>query len=93
MNKDTVKGKMKDLEGRFQRQAGEWTGSTEDQAKGIGKQIQGKAQNMMGKAKDAGKKATERVSEKSRDIERDAKRHEGSDFRPASDIEKDEEAA
>ena len=93
MNKDTVKGKMKDLEGRVQRQAGEWTGSTEDQAKGIGKQIQDKAQNMMGKAKDAGKKATERINDKSRDSEQDAKRHEGSDVRPESAIEKDEEAA
>ena len=26
MNKDTVKSKIKDIEGRVQRQAGEWTG-------------------------------------------------------------------
>jgi uncharacterized protein YjbJ (UPF0337 family) len=56
MNKDRVKGKMKDVAGRVERQAGEWTGDTEAQVKGAAKQVEGKAQNAWGKAKDAMKK-------------------------------------
>jgi uncharacterized protein YjbJ (UPF0337 family) len=56
MNKDRVKGKIKDAAGRIERQAGEWTGDTEAQVKGAMKQVEGKAQNAWGKAKDAAKK-------------------------------------
>jgi uncharacterized protein YjbJ (UPF0337 family) len=59
MNSDRVKGKAKDLAGRVERQAGEWTGNTEAQVKGAMKQAEGKAQNAWGKAKDAVKKASE----------------------------------
>ena len=31
MDKDRVKGKVKDISGRVQRQAGEWTGDEENQ--------------------------------------------------------------
>ena len=53
MDKDEIKGKMKDIAGRVERQAGEWTGDEETQAKGAAKQVQGKVQNTFGKAKDA----------------------------------------
>jgi uncharacterized protein YjbJ (UPF0337 family) len=53
MNKDRVEGKMKDVAGRVQRQAGEWTGDTEQQAKGTAKQAEGKVQNIAGQVKDA----------------------------------------
>jgi uncharacterized protein YjbJ (UPF0337 family) len=56
MNKDTVEGKVKDIAGRTQRQAGEWTGSTKDEVEGAAKQVEGKVQNAWGKAKDAVKK-------------------------------------
>ena len=56
MNKDRVEGKAKDIAGRVQRQAGEWTGDTEAQVKGAAKQAEGKVQNAWGKAKDAVKK-------------------------------------
>jgi hypothetical protein len=39
-----------------ERQAGEWTGDKEAQAKGAAKQVEGKVQNAWGKAKDAVKK-------------------------------------
>ena len=55
MNKDEVKGKAKDVAGRVQRQAGEWTGSDKAQAKGAAKQVEGKVQNAWGKVKDAAK--------------------------------------
>lgn len=53
MNKDRVEGKVKDIAGRAERQAGEWTGDTEHQVKGAAKQAEGKVQNAWGKAKDA----------------------------------------
>jgi uncharacterized protein YjbJ (UPF0337 family) len=52
MNKDEVKGKAKDIAGRVQRQAGEWTGNKESAAKGAAKQVEGKVQNAWGKVKD-----------------------------------------
>lgn len=53
MDKDRIKGKVKDIAGRIQRQTGEWTGSEEDQAKGVAKQVEGKLQNIAGRIKDA----------------------------------------
>jgi uncharacterized protein YjbJ (UPF0337 family) len=34
MDKDRIKGEAKDVAGRIQRQAGEWTGDEENQAEG-----------------------------------------------------------
>jgi len=53
MNKDRVEGKVKDITGRMQRQAGEWTGNSKKQVEGAAKQVEGKVQNAWGKAKDA----------------------------------------
>jgi uncharacterized protein YjbJ (UPF0337 family) len=55
MNKDEIKGKAKDIAGRVQRQAGEWTGDEKSTAKGAAKQVEGKVQNAWGKVKDAAK--------------------------------------
>jgi uncharacterized protein YjbJ (UPF0337 family) len=60
MNKDQVEGKVKDVVGRIERQAGEWTGDKEKQAHGALKQVEGKLQNAWGNAKDAGKRAAEK---------------------------------
>jgi len=59
MNKDQVEGKVKDLTGRIERQAGEWTGDKEKQVDGALKQVEGKVQNAWGNAKDAGKRAAD----------------------------------
>jgi len=59
MNEDRVKGKVKDLVGRVERQAGEWTGNTNAQVKGTAKQAEGKVQNAWGQAKDAAKETSE----------------------------------
>ena len=59
MDKDTIKGKAKDVAGRIQRQAGEWTGDEESQAEGAAKQAEGKVQNAWGQVKDAGRKAAD----------------------------------
>ena len=55
MNSDKIKGKAKDIAGRAERQVGEWTGDKKAQGEGMGKQIEGKAQNAWGKVKDTGK--------------------------------------
>jgi uncharacterized protein YjbJ (UPF0337 family) len=59
MNKDRVEGKLKDVGGRIERQAGEWTGDPETQLKGAAKQVEGKIQNAVGKVKDAAKDAAD----------------------------------
>jgi uncharacterized protein YjbJ (UPF0337 family) len=72
MDKDRVKGKVKDIAGRTERQVGEWTGDNESQAKGAAKQTEGKVQNAWGKVKDAVKKpgsTTEERADDSGDVE------------------------
>jgi uncharacterized protein YjbJ (UPF0337 family) len=59
MNKDQVQGKIKDVAGRVERQAGEWTGDQEKQVHGAAKQVEGKVQNAWGNVKEAGKKAAD----------------------------------
>lgn len=55
MNKDQVKGAIKDAAGKVQTKAGEAMGSNKQQAKGMAKQVEGKAQKAVGNVKDAGK--------------------------------------
>ncbi|MBZ5681984.1 MAG: CsbD family protein [Acidobacteriia bacterium] len=68
MNKDRVEGKVKDITGRMERQAGEWTGDEEKQAHGAMKQVEGKVQNAVGKAKDAIDDARKRVASEDDDV-------------------------
>jgi len=53
MDKDQVKGAMKDVAGKVQETAGQVTGSNKQQAKGLEKQVEGKAQKAAGDVKDA----------------------------------------
>jgi uncharacterized protein YjbJ (UPF0337 family) len=57
VNKDRIKGKMKDIEGGIERKAGELTDNPKTQLKGAAKQVEGKLQNALGQVKDAAKKA------------------------------------
>jgi len=59
MNKDRVEGKLKDVAGRIERQAGEWTDDPKTQAAGTAKQVEGKLQNAWGKVKDAAAQASD----------------------------------
>ena len=70
MNKDQVKGKVKDVAGRIERQAGEWTGDEKKEAHGIMKQAEGKIQNAWGNVKDAGKKAADETKAPSKSPQR-----------------------
>lgn len=48
MNRNQVKGTVKDVAGKVQRKLGEAMGSTSQQIKGAGKQIEGKLQKGAG---------------------------------------------
>jgi len=52
MNKDQVKGVVKDATGKAQQKTGEALGSTEQQAKGLAKQAEGKVQKNVGNARE-----------------------------------------
>jgi uncharacterized protein YjbJ (UPF0337 family) len=58
MDKDVVKGKVKQAEGRLQEAKGALTGSGKDKANV--KQAEGKVQEGVGKVKDAARKAIDK---------------------------------
>lgn len=58
MNKDQVKGAVKDVAGKTQEAAGKLVGSKEQQAKGLAKQVEGSVQKNYGDAKEVVKDAT-----------------------------------
>lgn len=58
MNKDQVKGTAKDIGGKIQEEAGKLVGNSEQQAKGLNKQAEGKLQKGLGDAKEAVKDIT-----------------------------------
>ncbi|MDB5761124.1 MAG: csbD-like family protein [Herminiimonas sp.] len=53
MNKDQIKGGVKDAAGKVQEQAGKLTGSKEQQVKGLAKQAEGKTQKSVGNVKES----------------------------------------
>lgn len=57
MNKDQVKGAIKDAAGKVQEKTGDVIGNPEQQAKGLAKQVEGKVQKQVGNAKEALKDA------------------------------------
>lgn len=58
MNKDQVKGAVKDAAGKVQRKVGEAMGSNKQQAKGMAKQAEGKMQKTAGDMKDSAVKSS-----------------------------------
>lgn len=58
MNKDQVKGAVKDAAGKVQRKAGEAMGSNKQQAKGMAKQAEGKVQKAAGDMKDSASRSS-----------------------------------
>ncbi|MEP6963987.1 MAG: CsbD family protein [Polaromonas sp.] len=52
MNKDQVKGSVKEVAGKVQRKAGEIVGSDEQQIKGGAKEAEGKIQKKVGDARE-----------------------------------------
>ena len=58
MNKDQVKGTVKEVAGKVQAQVGKAVGSTEQQVKGHIREAEGRAQHVVGDAKKLVKDAT-----------------------------------
>lgn len=58
MNKDQIKGTLKDVAGKVQEKTGHVIGSSEQELKGIHKQVEGQAQKAVGDIKQAVKDAT-----------------------------------
>lgn len=52
LNKDQIKGSLKDAAGKVQEKVGEAIGSTEQQDKGVIKQVEGKVQKAYGDVKE-----------------------------------------
>ena len=77
MDKDRIKGKAKDIAGRVQRQAGEWTGDPETQAKGAAKQAEGKVRNAWGKTRDKAREIHDQAEESRREREENMGRGPG----------------
>lgn len=55
MNKDQVKGSVKEAAGKVQQKTGEIVGSEKHQAKGAAKQVEGKVQKEIGNLKESHK--------------------------------------
>ena len=53
MNRNQVKGTMKDVAGKVQRKVGEVTGSSKQQVKGMARQAEGKLQKGLGNVEQA----------------------------------------
>jgi uncharacterized protein YjbJ (UPF0337 family) len=58
MNKDQVKGAVKDIAGKVQVEAGKLVGNKDQQTKGLNKQVSGKAEKAYRDVKEAIKDAT-----------------------------------
>jgi uncharacterized protein YjbJ (UPF0337 family) len=52
MNRNQVKGTVKDIAGKVQEEAGKLVGNKEQQAKGLLKQVEGKAEKRFGDVKE-----------------------------------------
>jgi uncharacterized protein YjbJ (UPF0337 family) len=61
MNRDQVKGAVKEVAGKVQSKTGEVIGSREQQAKGMAKQVEGKTQKKVGNAKEVLKDGIDKV--------------------------------
>ena len=59
MNRNEVKGTVKDVVGKVQRKIGEGTGNTKQQVKGTAKQVEGKLQKGVGHVEKAAEDADE----------------------------------
>ena len=61
MNKDQVKGTVKDIAGKLQEKTGELLDDHKQQVKGITKQVEGQSQKAKGDAKEVLKKAVDKL--------------------------------
>lgn len=60
VNKNQVKGAVKDVAGKVQEQAGKLVGNKEQEAKGLRKQVEGKSEKALGDVKEVVKDAVKK---------------------------------
>lgn len=60
MNRNQVKGTIKEAAGKVQRKAGELVDSDKTRAKGLAREVEGEAQQQMGNAQERAHDALER---------------------------------
>ena len=60
MNKDQVKGAVKKAAGKVQQKTGEAIGTTNQQVRGLAKQVEGQSQKNLGDVKEAVKDAAKK---------------------------------
>lgn len=63
INKDQIKGALKDVTGKVQEKAGHLIGSAEQEAKGLTLQVKGKAEKALGDVKQVVKDAKEAIKD------------------------------
>ena len=61
MNKNQVQGTVKDVAGKVQEEAGKLVGNKEQEAKGLQKQVEGKAEKRLGDVKELVKDAVKKL--------------------------------
>jgi len=61
MNKDQVKGALKEAEGKVQQKVGQIVGNPTQEAKGLATKLEGKVQQKVGNAKEALKDAKSKL--------------------------------
>lgn len=76
MDKERIEGKMEDLKGQVKRKVGEWTGNKELESEGAAEQVKGKAQNVIGKVKDAGRDAVDKLKDRRDELDDDIDKDE-----------------
>lgn len=63
MNRNQINGTAKDLAGKVQEEAGKLLGSKEQEARGVHKQVTGKAEKQLGDVKEIVKNANEAIKD------------------------------
>jgi len=61
MNKEQIKGTVKDVAGKIEEKVGQLTGNKQQEARGDAKQAAGKTEKLVGDAKQAVKKGIDRI--------------------------------
>lgn len=61
MNTDQIKGALKEAAGKVQSKTGDLIDSPEQEAKGLAKQVEGRAQKNLGDAKEVLKAAVDKI--------------------------------
>jgi uncharacterized protein YjbJ (UPF0337 family) len=61
MNKEQIKGTVKDVAGKIEEKVGQLTGNKQQEARGDAKQVAGKTEKLVGDAKQAVKKGIDRI--------------------------------